>query len=327
MSLKLKSLLESLPAIIVSTLIVVGIAFAWTEPTQTPPNGNTPPPLNTSSTGQSKAGGLILNTGGAATGLIVDKGNVGIGTQTPKGNLQVGNNLLFNQKDGNTNTIISNNAYVNNWASGTSNWNYLNNGKAYYVAMGGNLWPGNVGGITLGVAGNGTKDAVVSDFNSETKRFFLKDDGNVGIGTMLPTQKLDVVGYIKGRSGLCIGNDCRTSWPSGASQQVKIFSGHNVTPGNCSGTFVGGLCNGGYYVNIAFPTPFASPPHVLVTPELVSNQTGCVGQATDQTSAYPTNITTTGFRLWANGSPENGTCGAYEGWSTYAKAGWLAIGY
>jgi len=39
--------------------------------------------LNIGSTGQSKAGGLILNTGGAATGLIVQSGNVGIGTTTP----------------------------------------------------------------------------------------------------------------------------------------------------------------------------------------------------------------------------------------------------
>ena len=39
--------------------------------------------------------------------------------------------------------------------------------------------------------------------------------GKVGIGTTNPTTKLDVAGYVKGRTGLCIGNDCRTSWPSG----------------------------------------------------------------------------------------------------------------
>jgi len=43
----------------------------------------------------------------------------------------------------------------------------------------------------------------------------LVSNGNVGIGTTEPTQKLDVTGYVKGRTGLCIGNDCRTSWPSG----------------------------------------------------------------------------------------------------------------
>jgi len=36
--------------------------------------------------------------------------------------------------------------------------------------------------------------------------------GKVGIG-MEPTKKLDVAGHIKG-TALCIGNDCRSSWPS-----------------------------------------------------------------------------------------------------------------
>ena len=37
--------------------------------------------------------------------------------------------------------------------------------------------------------------------------------GNVGIGVINPTQKLDVNGYVKG-TGLCIGSDCKTSWPT-----------------------------------------------------------------------------------------------------------------
>jgi len=40
------------------------------------------------------------------------------------------------------------------------------------------------------------------------------ENGNVGIGTTNPTQKLDVAGYIKGQTGLCIGSDCRTAWPA-----------------------------------------------------------------------------------------------------------------
>jgi len=39
-------------------------------------------------------------------------------------------------------------------------------------------------------------------------------NGNVGIGTTSPSQKLDVNGYVKG-TGICIGGDCRTSWPTG----------------------------------------------------------------------------------------------------------------
>jgi len=58
-------------------LIAVGISYAqaaWQGPTATPPNGNADAPLNVSAIGQSKAGGLILNTGGALNGLVVELG-------------------------------------------------------------------------------------------------------------------------------------------------------------------------------------------------------------------------------------------------------------
>ena len=42
--------------------------------------------------------------------------------------------------------------------------------------------------------------------------------GNVGIGTTNPSQKLDVNGYVKG-TGLCIGDDCKSSWPSGSGSE------------------------------------------------------------------------------------------------------------
>lgn len=45
-------------------------------------------------------------------------------------------------------------------------------------------------------------------------------DGNVGIGISSPTQKLDVAGFVKAREGLCIGDDCRTSWPGGGTTTI-----------------------------------------------------------------------------------------------------------
>ncbi len=72
---------------VVAVGLVVGLSLqfvqAWTEPTVAPPAGNVGAPLNTGSIGQGKSGGLILNTGGAATGLIVQNGSVGIGALTP----------------------------------------------------------------------------------------------------------------------------------------------------------------------------------------------------------------------------------------------------
>jgi len=82
-------------------VVAVGLIFglslqfvqAWTEPSVAPPGGNVGAPLNTSNIGQTKAGGLMLNTGGGADyGLIVDdagnsnKGRVGIGTTNPGSN-------------------------------------------------------------------------------------------------------------------------------------------------------------------------------------------------------------------------------------------------
>jgi len=40
--------------------------------------------------------------------------------------------------------------------------------------------------------------------------------GDVGIGTTTPTKKLEVIGEVKANA-LCIGDDCRTSWPEGGA--------------------------------------------------------------------------------------------------------------
>ena len=69
--------------------LINGLILAWTTPTSPPPQGNVPPPLNTGPQGQSKEGGLILNTGGASIGLIVDKGKVGFGTTNPQASLEI----------------------------------------------------------------------------------------------------------------------------------------------------------------------------------------------------------------------------------------------
>ena len=82
------------------SLTLAYLAVAFTEPTQAPPGGNVPAPLNVGASGQSKAGGLILNTGGAAIGLIVDKGNVGIGTGSPTEKLVVAGDVKIGAGSG-----------------------------------------------------------------------------------------------------------------------------------------------------------------------------------------------------------------------------------
>lgn len=94
-----------------------GLILAWTPPCDDPPNCNVPAPLNIGSTGQSKSGGLILNTGGAATGLVIDKGNVGIGTASPGQKLEVNGNLKLSPANpyiysGSSYIVIPNGLYV-----------------------------------------------------------------------------------------------------------------------------------------------------------------------------------------------------------------------
>lgn len=97
------------------------------------------------------------------------------------------------------------------------------------------------------------------------------------------------------------------------------------TSNSCDVGFIGGLCQSGYHVNVTFPTPFSTPPQVMVTPNLISAQGGCVGGATDQVRAIAANITTTGFKMYCSGSPED-SCGVYEGYQTIGRCNWMAIG-
>jgi hypothetical protein len=106
--------------VLVISFLAAFYAVAWQEPTQAPPGGNVPAPLNVGSEGQSKegwlhtlksifiggapsiaeqgatgilrtTGGAILNTGGAENALIVDKGKICIGADCiaswPKGTI------------------------------------------------------------------------------------------------------------------------------------------------------------------------------------------------------------------------------------------------
>jgi hypothetical protein len=85
-----------------SVFFISFVVFAWTSPPGAPPTcpsgePGCETPLHTGTAGQSKTGGLLLNTGGASTGLIVEHGNVGIGTLTPGAKLDVkGGGVIIN---------------------------------------------------------------------------------------------------------------------------------------------------------------------------------------------------------------------------------------
>ena len=92
-------IIQNIKSIILALILVAGVSFVsaysqYVGPTAPPPGNNTDTPLNVTFSGQSKAGGLVLNTGDAThlpapNGLIVKNGNVGIGTTDPASKLSV----------------------------------------------------------------------------------------------------------------------------------------------------------------------------------------------------------------------------------------------
>jgi len=89
----LKQILKNVGVIVAGILVLSVTSFvsAWTAPTAVPPADNIAQPLNVSSTGQLKAGGLSLNTlaPGAANALLIPYGKIGFGDNTPDGSLKL----------------------------------------------------------------------------------------------------------------------------------------------------------------------------------------------------------------------------------------------
>ena len=140
---------------------------------------------------------------GENTDFVINvNGNIGIGTTNPDEKLHIEGNVLLNA-----------------YAAGAGSGIFFRQGFS----------PGSAGdnrnvAIRLrGLDSPETPDGLEFDaydgivFNTQyNDRMVIKPNGNVGIGVTSPSQKLDVAGYVKGQTGLCIGNDCRTSWPAGS---------------------------------------------------------------------------------------------------------------
>jgi hypothetical protein len=83
-------LIQTTKTIILALILTLGMSYvmAWTGPTSTPPDGNTPTPVNVGTTDQVKNGGLGLDALSVfGTGYF--SGNVGIGDTTPSNAIDI----------------------------------------------------------------------------------------------------------------------------------------------------------------------------------------------------------------------------------------------
>jgi len=123
--------------------------------------------------------------------IYISGSNVGIGTASPQATLDIQSGTGYELR-----------------FSGTAGGNIYSPGQDLYFLAGPTK--------ALRFGSNGANDQMILT------------NGNVGIGTTSPQAKLDVAGdaIIQGTvrvrdnlqaSGLCIGSDCRTSWPSGGA--------------------------------------------------------------------------------------------------------------
>ncbi len=226
--MRFKIFLICLAAIIFALASVFGLKFvlaAWQEPTEAPPGGNVPGPINIGSAAQTKSGDLTI---GDSNGIdLIVQGGVSAG-----GDLYMVNNKAI-RIDGTGTTVL----HIGNWGSGgtgvdVSVWGNLNIGDATFqrslkvsgeIAVGGlpitgvagtvnvqklcfnttdcrTNWPeavsafvdeGNIGFGPIAVLG--TNDNVPLAFETNNiERMRIDTNGRVGIGTTSPTVPLTV---------------------------------------------------------------------------------------------------------------------------------------
>ncbi len=131
MRTKIRRTLSQVALVAVALLFSVGIqalAASWAGPTAAPPGNNTPAPLNVGSTGQTKAGPLVVNSSGSVSpGLLVNSGiTVSSGDVTVAGKIG-------------TSGFSPTSGYPSGWGGGVHTWDVYAQGTVGAGPSGGPL--------------------------------------------------------------------------------------------------------------------------------------------------------------------------------------------
>ena len=143
--------------------------------------------------------------------MAIMGGNVGIGTVSPTSRLTVYSTVIGGysaefKNAGSAKILIQ---------GGGSNTSSTIDIKSSYTVADEKTWVLGVNGGDPNFSIRTLNDAGTVGFSMMTFTRSGVSPGNVGIGVLSPSQKLDVAGYVRGSTGLCIVDDCRTSWPAG----------------------------------------------------------------------------------------------------------------
>jgi hypothetical protein len=96
-------------------------------------------------------------------------------------------------------------------------------------------------GARVEILGTGNTSATASlsvRSSAASPLLFVRDDGNVGVGTAGPAHKLDVAGNVNA-SGLCLGGSCKSSWSEVGGGQWASSGTADISSTNAGNVGVG----------------------------------------------------------------------------------------
>lgn len=204
----MKKFFQKISQTIAGLTIVVAItliANAFTEPSSAPPSGNVLAPLNTSATTQTKTGKLLFPwfEDSGSLGYYVDPGGNSIFSRIYTTATDLSASFA-GPIEANGGIKVDGNVII----SDGGGWHYTYGNTGWYNGTYAGGW-----------------------YMEDTT--FVRSYNNKSVYTG---------GQVRGDAGLCIGTDCRTSWPSSSAESDPIFNqskGINVY--NCPVIWVGSL--------------------------------------------------------------------------------------